>query len=278
MTTEDYSIFTHVAEPAEPQMEPKSFSVLLGDLFKLYFAKILQLILPMVIMVGVLIGVSYLLKGTVIHRTFSGYMTLLGLEVLFITIYSLFYSVVIRIAAQYIVPGKAVSSFKLASGEVKLFKAVGAIILMVLFTLVLSFISSLFLIMSWVGLILVIVVMLPVSVYFSVKWGFILHAVVIEGYGPVGAFGRSSGLVEDNWWGNFGKLLVIGLIGAAVYLALHYSLHTHWSYIDTVAMLVIIPFGGAGTTLIYYDLRTKSETTTLAKVMSELGKTGEEVQ
>lgn len=110
------------------------------------------------------------------------------------------------------------------------------------------------------------VIGIPAAVYFGVRWLFIYQAALLEGTGARAALSRSSALVKGTWWRVFGIILVIGIIVFAASLILG-LIPVVGSVIGTI---LVTPFGVAGGTLLYYDLRVRKEEYGLEGLASEL--------
>jgi len=110
------------------------------------------------------------------------------------------------------------------------------------------------------------VIGIPFAVYFGVRWLFVYQAALLEVTGPRAALSRSSALVKGTWWRVFGIILVIGIIvfAASAILGL---IPVVGSIIGTI---LVTPFGVAGGTLLYYDLRVRKEEYSLEGLASEL--------
>lgn len=122
---------------------------------------------------------------------------------------------------------------------------------------------------SWVGWILVVVLVVVsscASIYLMVRWSFIFPAALLEGLGPTAALSRSSGLVKKNWWRVLGIMLVVALISVPISAIL--------GMIPTVGTLIasilVTPIYIIANTLLYYDLRVRKEEYSLEALASEL--------
>lgn len=118
-----------------------------------------------------------------------------------------------------------------------------------------------------VALMAITIIGIPVAIYFSVRWSFILQTILIEGSGITESLSRSSNLVEGDWWRVFGIMLVVVLIVFAISFALGFIPVIG----SIIAAVVTTPVMAAAQTLLYYDLRHRKggyNTETLAR---ELG-------
>jgi hypothetical protein len=121
---------------------------------------------------------------------------------------------------------------------------------------------------------------IPVAIYFSIGWFFILQVVVLEGLGPRAALSRSAALVKGNWWRVWGIICVMGIIAGLIEGGLGITLETTIAGIfsvpisvmselldsglatelgATIAGIVSVPILTVASTLLYYDLRAREE-------------------
>ena len=135
---------------------------------------------------------------------------------------------------------------------------------------------------------------LPFSLYFMVRWGFVAEVFLIERTGIKDAFKRSSELVRGTWWRVFGILALILMLSAAIHYILELSLGLililtklagatnledlfQWSVMETdfdssnllfyaimtctdlVLRTLTAPIWVIGVTLLYFDLRIRKE-------------------
>ena len=125
-----------------------------------------------------------------------------------------------------------------------------------------------------------------VAIYLYVKWFFIFPIIMLEGRGPVDAMSRSSWLVDKNWWRIFGISLLLGLILAIIIytpsitvLIMHYisSVKIHvaiWmaTFIwFVVGIILAVPIGVIGLTLLYFYVRSRKEAFDLNDLAKEQG-------
>ena len=132
-----------------------------------------------------------------------------------------------------------------------------AIILLYLLGLLLFPVYLILGMMYILGLIALVVVVIPVITYFLVKWSFILQAIIIEGAGPTEAFDISSTMVYCYWWRVFGILLLIGIVFGGIGYGLGHVFQFLDGYGQVVVNVIITPLGIIGSTLLYYDIRSR---------------------
>lgn len=100
-----------------------------------------------------------------------------------------------------------------------------------------------------------IFVTLPVAVWIGVKWSFALHAVVLENHGVYTAFGRSGELVKGSWLRVFGIIMLIGIVLGFI-SSLVGQIDTS-GLITLLLTVVATPVQGVVVTLLYGDLRAR---------------------
>ena len=122
---------------------------------------------------------------------------------------------------------------------------------------------------------LMVITLLCVLGFLSVKFAFISLAVILEGLGPVDALKRSWNLSKGSFWRILGRMIIIGLVvgvigmvlgaiigaimgvGASLSTAMTTSLIT--SFLTTLVSAVIIPVQSSYQTLMYLDERMRKE-------------------
>lgn len=111
-----------------------------------------------------------------------------------------------------------------------------------------------------------------IAAWLGVRWFCATHAVVIEGKGPIAGLGRSWNLVTGSWWRVFGIGLVITIIvilaalviSAPIGIIVGVALGGQSGGLATTlggaaASVLVTPFIYAALTLIYFDLRVRTE-------------------
>ena len=130
---------------------------------------------------------------------------------------------------------------------------------------------------------LMVITLLCVLGFLSVKFAFISLAVILEGLGPVDALKRSWNLSKGSFWRILGRMIIIGLVvgvigmvlgaiigailgaGASLSTAMTTSLIS--SFLTTLVSAVIIPVQSSYQTLMYLDERMRKEN--LAPMIAE---------
>lgn len=125
------------------------------------------------------------------------------------------------------------------------------------------FVTSLFM-----GLLIVLmaitIIGIPFAVYYSVKWGFVPQAIVLEGRSLRDAMSRSSDLVKGQWWRVLGIMIVVGIISAVLGGILNSILGLLPIVGIIVAQALIAPVVPIAQTLLYFDLKTRHDGATVA--------------
>ena len=103
---------------------------------------------------------------------------------------------------------------------------------------------------------MLIIVGIPLFFYLLVIWFFAIHAIVIEGKGPISALGRSRELTVGSWWRLFGIGIVFILL--LIPLQIVSNLMPH-AIVSTVISALALPIFYVGGTLVYVDLRVRKE-------------------
>ena len=110
--------------------------------------------------------------------------------------------------------------------------------------------------------------------YFVIRWTFSTWAVMLEDKRNWSALDASSSIVKGAWWRTLGILLVVVLVVAGPSLMANAAQVLPPLAAATIASAVaalIIPFGVAAQTLLYYDLRSRKAAAdvTLPELTSE---------
>jgi hypothetical protein len=143
-----------------------------------------------------------------------------------------------------------------------------------------------------ISLLVITCIGIPVAIYLGLGWALVFQAIVLEGYGPMGALGRSSGLVDGHRWRLLACTLLIGLI-TAVLVSVPAGLFGFIGGIVAVATggspaaLTMVQVGNVvfqalgqtlfgaiayiTTTLLYYDLRIRKEAFDLQQRLPQPG-------
>ena len=112
------------------------------------------------------------------------------------------------------------------------------------------------------GLFAATIILVPLALFFFVRWSQALPVLVVEGQGVLGSLKRSKEIVTGQWWRTFGIGLAIlllsflpGFIFGAVFGAAGIDLLAAVG--AGVASLVAAPFRSIAVTLLYLDLRAR---------------------
>jgi hypothetical protein len=107
------------------------------------------------------------------------------------------------------------------------------------------------------------------GIYLAVRWSFSTQAVIVEGKRRVEALSRSGELVQGSWWRVFGVTLLANflvgalssLIAAPFLSAANSTGHAVYQLAgQTVGGVLAVPPAALITTLLYFDLRTRTGT------------------
>lgn len=107
----------------------------------------------------------------------------------------------------------------------------------------------------------VTIVGIPLAIYLLVRWAFFPQAVIIDGRSPSEALSVSARIVKGQWWRTFGILLLVSLLASLPAIAvgmLFASAATIASGLaSAVVAVIVLPFIAGGSTLLYFDLRSR---------------------
>jgi hypothetical protein len=146
----------------------------------------------------------------------------------------------------------------------------------VLFTLALLMLSLAFGLLAFTSGVLAGIVAVPgfaALTILLVRWSVLVPVIVIEQANPIGCFGRSSKLTEDNRWRIFAVVLIVyvpeGIVKAMLLLASAMAGGVVFAVINVVVSGVFIAFNAVVAVTIYGHLRAIKEgsgTAALAEV------------
>lgn len=151
-------------------------------------------------------------------------------------------------------------------------------------------ISTLVLASLWVGvriflmsLLSVIIIGIPLIIYFGVAWVFLSQTIVLEGNGIGAASQRSRELVRGYWWKTLGLWLVVillvaiigGILGG-IFTAVVSGTGYETQRIATgvgrlIAGVLLTPIQIVATTLLFYDLKIRKEAFDLEAMVQQAG-------
>lgn len=120
--------------------------------------------------------------------------------------------------------------------------------------------------------------LLPIACFVMVRWFFFAGPLIVENRLPMASLERSSALVGRDGWRIFGTGVVFFLVwtGASLVLSIPGILvdsfsQTAGSLLLVLAVVLTVPILWIGSTLVYFELRQRSEGFDKAKLASELG-------
>ncbi|MCJ7654786.1 MAG: hypothetical protein MUO97_05720 [Dehalococcoidia bacterium] len=152
-----------------------------------------------------------------------------------------------------------------------------------------AMLGAYFLVMLAVLGLSITIIGIPAAIYFGIIWAFILQTVLLEGCGPGTALSHSSALAKNNWWRVFGIVLLLGLIVASIFYIFNLptiiwtfrsaftstpmstSLIIWQAILQAIGVIIAIPIGVTGATLLYFDLRVRKQGYNLDALANELG-------
>src|SRR5262249_14560228 len=108
----------------------------------------------------------------------------------------------------------------------------------------------------------VLIITIPLGVFFFVNWSFFTQAIVIEGDGVMAALRRSRAIVANQWWRTFGiglAILLLAVLPSIVIGRVTAPFSAAWvaALGGAVAAALAAPFRGLAQTLLYADLRRR---------------------
>jgi hypothetical protein len=117
-----------------------------------------------------------------------------------------------------------------------------------------------------VSICLTSVFLIPIAIWFAVRWALLVPAVALEGLSAIPALRRSRRLVGHGWW-KVGSLAVVGaalaiaagpFLGALLILVT--SVPLAWlNVISAIVYAVAMPFVALATVYVYFDMRVWDE-------------------
>lgn len=119
-------------------------------------------------------------------------------------------------------------------------------------------------VLAAIGIVIGLVLIIAPGLYLLTIWSVIIPVVVLEGLGPLEAFGRSRSLVKGYGWTVFGVIVVTFAINIAASIVLSILLSGLSSsvghYVSSViSNTLIAPFVAAAWTCMYFRLRELKE-------------------
>jgi hypothetical protein len=255
---------------SEPEIQPKNFGGILKSLFIIYGRGFHKFVVPMVFFEAIIFAIMLLTFFKLPTHGAPGFGVAITIELLYMIMYLLVAFFIVHTVSSYNLIGKSSVKKSVILLWRRIAKLLGLVVLLCSLGLLLFIIFWFLSIIYIFGYIVLVVIVLPLVIYFGVKWAFILQAVVIENCSPVRAFDRSSQLVEGYWWKTFVILLIIGIISGGIGYGLEYAFGFIGVYSQLISITISAPIGIIGNTLIYYNLRARFERRTVAEAIAEL--------
>src|SRR2546421_7809695 len=100
------------------------------------------------------------------------------------------------------------------------------------------------------------------GIYLVIRWLFVAQTVMIEDRRNWSALDASAAMVRGRWWRTLGIILVVGLIELGpIVLASFTNLAPPLveAITTSVVAAIVLPFGTAAQTLLFYDLKARKE-------------------
>ena len=239
-------------------IQPKTLSAIISETFRVYGRGFLKFIAIVTIVEAILYVLGWLWAMEIIVPP-SGVVPSAALivgavvvAVLSVIVYLWMQGALIHLASALNLRVKSEISGAMRTALKRLAAMIGATLVLCLVVVGVSLVVFFLLLIPFLGIIAAIV-LVPVGMYFMVRWAFILQAVLVEGSGPVLALSRSSDLVKDNWWRTFGILFVIGVIAGVISFVLTLVLFFVPVVGPIIAAIISTPIAVIGYTLLYYD-------------------------
>lgn len=285
---------SHVEKNDISKLQPMGVGDILDTTFSLY-RKHFLLFLGIISIYFFASLIEYSLKG--LESNSSGQTLITRLFILPFAILTIG-SIVIAAARIYL-GGNITSRTVLRQSLHRFFPMLGGHLLWVsvwLITLILMLISisSVARSQSFAVVIMIMLIGLPISTYFAVRWGFYIETILLENLSVTNALRRSSELVRGAWWRVFGILILILLSSYAVQFIFEISIGTififaksagdtdlrgiiEWAILDSVLdsrsfvfyatmtciklilSSLVLPIWVIGVTILYFDLRVRKE-------------------
>lgn len=118
-------------------------------------------------------------------------------------------------------------------------------------------------------LLMVTIIGIPWAIQRAIRWVFLEQAIILDGTNARDALGKSAEAVSGSWWRTFGIWVLISLL-TAVPTGLVAALFTFTpiaiaSTANAALTALVLPFGVAAATLLYFDLQSRKEPHDLAR-------------
>jgi hypothetical protein len=118
-------------------------------------------------------------------------------------------------------------------------------------------------IISWLGIVVGFIALIVPGILLSLRWSVVAQAAALEGGSWTDALKRSADLTRKNYWHIIGLLFLVGILGAALGLAVEAAFHhpstTVASFVAGTALQTVVrSFTALATALLYFDLTARS--------------------
>ena len=273
------STMNRQSERQTPTLSPRNLGALLDETFSIYgrhLRRFAAIVILVQVPVHVVILLMVVLAGTSVVT--QGIIVLLGS----FTLVLVYGAAVSAVGQQYITGEVAISRcYSRALTRVKTL----AMLTMIVVVAVLSVVPAFLVIARDQSLLagLVVLMLVPVIAIGSIA----VQAVIVEGFGAIGALRRSFALIRGSWWRIFGITVVVLLIalGLGILMIIPFALALEvfgadqgsalgnllLFLADIIVRVTVQPVLFIAGTLLYYDLRVRNEQYDFATLSNELG-------
>jgi len=246
-------------------LEPRDLGDIISDTFGIYrrhFIELSAITAVVVVVLGVLSGIAALLapetdNGAIELTPLLFFLSILDFVVTIVACPLMYGALFHAVSEQHF---RQPVSFSRAYSYA--WRRLGALIVSLIIYYLAIFIMA------------ITIILIPLAIYFGVRWAFFWQAVLLEGFDPVAALSRSSALVKNNWWRVLGITVVVLIIGAAINVVFWAILRIAPTVGPTIGStlggIIAVPVVITGVTLLYYDLRVRKEGYNLETLAKEL--------
>ena len=126
-------------------------------------------------------------------------------------------------------------------------------------------------------LLVLVVIGIPVAIYFGVRWALYAPVAVLEGTpGGMPTLNRSANLVTGHWWRTLGVLVVAAVIVFIISVILSAILGAIFhspplvAFLAQIISIVAIPFQAGVSVLLYFDYKVRKEGFDVANLESNI--------
>ena len=256
-------------------LEPRNIVGILGETFKIYGRNFLGLMVIVVIPLTVLYVLDYVLMTPVINTAtmeITSIPLFIVMMLILLLVYALMGGALIHAVSEQSLGRTIAVGWAYRFAWRRLGAMIGAQFLAFLVILGVSIpaiVIAFFLIPVTFGFSFLLMA-IP-TIYFGVRWAFIVQAALLEGVDARAALSRSSDLVKENWWRVLSIMLVVGIIAGGIGFILELTVGRIPYAGSVIAGILPTPIAVIAATLLYYDLRVRKQGYNLETIAGELG-------